>query len=146
MGAGNHYTLKEDRSILAIQVDTSIDMDDEDDQELASSYAAELAEEEKLMLIDHLLQLPICQKFGLGREADTVYCGDFYLIRLMPNYHGDAIVIDLEYRDVEPSLAGLQQHNYAATYARLARHVNKYTPVFVGHGYTSTEYRIGELH
>lgn len=138
MGAGNRYTTAEDSDMLAIQVD--VPMVDEEYADIVDSFA-DMVED----LIAHLLLLPACNKPRVSSK-DSVYYGKFYVIKFKPNYNGDAVVIDLEYdKDVEPRCLGLQRHNYAASYAKIARYINSEYPVFEGLGYTRSSHGIGEL-
>lgn len=138
MGAGNRYTLDEDQSVLACQFDVSCDCWEHDIDH------CDCAQSQLDVLISVILELPLTKRYGLTDDRRGVYYGEMYEIRLLDNYHGDAIVIDLIYQgDFEQY--GLQEYNYERVYSKIVRHINKQLPLFVGHGYTSSTYEINQL-
>lgn len=138
MGAGNRYTLEEDNNILAYQFDVSCDCWENDITECdCQDFQLETLKET-------ILELPLTKRYGLTDDRMGIYYGEMYVIRLSSNYHGDAIVIDLEYQN-DFEHYGLQQSNYEKVYNKIIKHINKSLPLFIGHGWTSSHYEVGEI-
>lgn len=136
MGAGNRYTLTENSDVLAYQLDVSCDCGPDD--------YCDCMQCERENLIEHVLQLPLCKKYGLTDSRDAIYYGEFYRITFETNYHGDAIVIGLEFENCYEN-STLHGINYVKCYNKIARHINKAFPLFVGHGWTRSLIEINEL-
>lgn len=138
MGAGNRFTLEEDRHELACQFDVSCDCHE------MEIYDCDCYEDQKMFLIDTIMELPLARKYGLTDDRMSIYYGEMYMIDLYADHYGDRIVIDFSYqRDCETE--GLQEYNYVKTYARICRHINKHTALILGHGYTHSEIGVGQL-
>lgn len=138
MGAGNRYTLEENREILAYQFDISCDCWEHD------IYECDCRESELDTLTDVILELPLTKRYGLTDDRRGIYYGEMFEVRLLDNYHGDAIVIDLIYQN-DFEQYGLQQYNYERVYNKIIKHINKTLPLFVGHGYSRSNYSINEI-
>jgi hypothetical protein len=136
MGAGNRYTLVEDSNTLAYQLDVSCDCGPDD--------YCDCFDCERENLIGHVLQMPLCKKYGLTDSREEIYYGDFYRITFNPSYYGDAIVINLEFENCCEN-ESLQRANYLRCYNKIIRHINKAYPLFVGYGWTRGNIEIGEL-
>lgn len=137
MGAGNRYTLKEDGNELCCYVDTSCDCWEHD------IYECDCYENQLDILKSIIETLPLFARYGWDDSRNSCYYGEMYKISLVSGNHNE-IVIDLEYQD-DFEYYGLQQYNYVKTYARIVRHINKHIALYIGHGWTSSHYAIGEL-
>lgn len=138
MGAGNRYTLEENRDFLAYQFDVSCDCWQDE------TYDCDCAECEIDFLREIIMQLPIVKKYGFDDSRMNAYYGDSYLINLEYNHNGDAIVIGFSYQD-QYSENNLLAYNYERSYNKLIKHINKSLPLFVGHGYTRSNYAVNEI-
>lgn len=138
MGAGNRYTLSENRDVLAFQLDVSCDCWEE------NIYDCDCKECQLDYLKEIIFKLPLAKKYGMNDARDSFYYGEMFTITLENNYSGDAIVIGFELQN-DFEQYGLQLHNCERTYMKVIKHINKYLPLFVGHGYTSSHYEINEI-
>jgi hypothetical protein len=137
MGAGNRYTLEENNNVLAYQLDVSCDCFGDE------NYECDCKECQLDYLKEVLLELPIIAKYGLTDNRYQAYYGDSFIVDLKENYHGDAIVIDFLYQESNPD--NLTIFNYERSYNKLIKHINKRFPLFVGLGYTRSNYEAGEI-
>lgn len=135
MGAGNRYTLKENNDVLAFQLDVSCDCWEK------GVYDCKCQECELDNLRRIIMKLPLVKKYGFDESRMRAYYGDSYSIELYSNHNGDSIVIDFSYQD-QYEENNLLRYNYERSYNKLIRHVNKYLPLFVGHGWTRTLYNV----
>lgn len=130
MGAGCHYTLKDDSSIKAYWLDFGTDYN-------------EFTFDIELLNLNHsLLELPLCSEY-----SGELYYGECFKIVLESKYNGDGIVIDLQ-----ECMSGCEPHyelmlsKLESMYNKIIKHLNKYFPLTVAtSGYTSYEYKIGEI-
>ena len=136
MGAGNRYALTENNNELAIYIDRSCDCWE---SEIYDCDCANFVRERLAQVIE---KLPLVNRYGWDDSRNACYYGEFYKIVLESGNHNE-IVVNLEFQETE--YYGLQGSNYLKTYAKIARHINNHMMVHVGHGWTSSTYKVGEL-
>lgn len=148
MGAGNRYTLAEDRETLALYIPTDeLGYTDELNPEDFDQESYDFQYDCLIHFLDEtFMRMKIVQKYGRCQDSNGYtnqwYYGDSYLISLESGNHGE-IVINFEYQNSDPS--ALVVHNYIKAYHKLCRYVNKFIKLYEGYGYTHGVYEIGQL-
>lgn len=136
MGAGCYYTLEEDRDQRAYWIEL---------EDTANEFEYEWLIES---IIDHIMELPICKKYGQvpsrnGYE-NKIYYGDMFIVSLESKYYGDGVIINFEFQEVE--YEGLQRSNYIKSYMKLIRHLNKSFELNIAtSGYTCSKLEINSI-
>lgn len=138
MGAGNRYTLEENNEILAYQFDISCDCWEREE------YDCDCAECQIDYLRDTIMSLPIVKQYGFDDTRMNAYYGESYMVNLEVSHNGDTVVIGFSYRD-QYTENNLIKYNYERSYMKLIKHINKFTSLSVGHGWTSSNYAVGEI-
>lgn len=131
MGAGNRYMLNQCDETHALFIADWQDDCEGIDREQYDFLIRSIKE--------CLLELPLVEE---GSHCGCLYYGDSYEFIFEFGNHGE-IVINFDYMWSEPT--GLHTYNYARSYNKAMRHLNKTFELSIGFGWMSGHYEKGEL-
>ncbi len=131
MGAGNRYRLLDDPNIGALYVPGNC----------FCKEGCTCWEDTRDNLLECILKHPTVARYGLRDDRRSAYYGELFIVKLECGYYNE-IIIQLEHDCYYPD--AMHKLNYEKCYHSLIKHINKEFVVYLGHGYTSTEFKIGE--